>query len=57
MVTGLLNTGYMSEHCADACREQAERDQHMAAEIGEYLELPCLGAYISKQADGSSFKH
>eukprot|EP00956_Cyclotella_meneghiniana_P037512 scaffold139957_cov40-Cyclotella_meneghiniana.AAC.1 len=31
------NPSYMTEHCADACRMQAERDRDMALEIGEIV--------------------
>lgn len=41
------NPSYMSEHCADACRMQAERDRDMAAEIGEFAffkSVSCVGS-------------
>jgi len=30
-----INPNYMGEHCADACRLQAERDRERTAEIGK----------------------
>lgn len=33
-----LNPNYMSEHCADACRLQADKDRDMTAEIGELFD-------------------
>ena len=31
------NPSYMTEHCSDACRVQAERDRDMALEIGKIV--------------------
>lgn len=32
-----LNPTYMSNHCPIACQKQAENDQRMAEEIGEFM--------------------